>query len=281
MLPAANSGRDAEVRERTAKSFAYEWERFGVLREEWRKNFLDYMQPHQPEFFDGLAVLDVGTGSGRHSHYADTFGARVVAVDIGDSIDVARRNLPARVLTVQADAEALPLAESSFDFVMSIGVLHHLPDPEAALRSIARFARSGGRVRVYLYWLPPRRWHRNLLRAVTAVRRVTTRMPHQLLHVLCYPFAAMLFAAFVLPYRYLRRIPALRPLADGFPLKTYSDYPFTVCVNDQFDRFSAPIETRFSRDQVEALMTSAGLTEVRVLAHHGWIAEGVRPLPGR
>jgi ubiquinone/menaquinone biosynthesis C-methylase UbiE len=265
------------VSDRTAQSFAYEWARFGELRGEWQKNFLDYMQPHPAGFFEGLTVLDVGTGSGRHSHQTDLCGAQVVAVDLGDSIDVARRNLPDRVLTVQAAAEALPFDEGSFDFVMSIGVLHHLADPAGTLRSIARYARPGGRVRVYLYWEPPRRWHRRLLGIVTATRRFTTRMPHRLLHALCYPIAAVVYCVFVLPYGFMRGIPKLHRIADAFPLKTYADYPFGVCVNDQFDRFSAPIETRYTRAEVEAMMAGAGLEEIEVRPHHGWIAEGTRP----
>lgn len=280
MLPeVARDDAPSGVKERTAQSFAYEWERFGELRQEWRKNFLDYMQPHTPDFFRGLTVLDVGAGSGRHSYQADSFGARVVAVDLGDAIDVARRNLPARVLTVQADAEHLPFEEGAFDFVVSIGVLHHLPDPGSALRAVAKYVRPGGRLRVYLYWQPARAWHRVLLRMVTTARKVTTRMPHRLLHALCYPLAGCLFFVVILPYRGLCHVPGLERVADAFPLKTYADYPFTVCVNDQFDRFSAPIENRYERDEVAELMRSASLEDVRVIAHHGWLAEGTRPIP--
>ena len=63
-------------------------------------------------------------------------------------------------------------------------------------------------------------------------------------------------------------------MADRFPLKTYADYPFEVCVNDQFDRFSAPIERRFTEPQVRELLESAGLQDVRVIPHHGWLGEG-------
>src|SRR5262245_51444545 len=59
---AERSSAEAAVKSRTAESFAYEWSAFGQSRPEWRKNFVDYMQPHQPEFFNGLTVLDVGTG---------------------------------------------------------------------------------------------------------------------------------------------------------------------------------------------------------------------------
>lgn len=268
---------DQASRDDTASSFAFEWERFGNVRDEWEKNFLDYMQPHGPEFFAGLRVLDAGTGSGRHARQAALYGAQVAAVDLGESIDVARRNVPADVLAVQSDLESLPFKPNSFDFVISIGVLHHLPNTERALQYLVNFVRPGGRLRIYLYWQPEIRWHRWLLRAVTAARRLTTRMPHPLLLALCYPLSIVLWLLFVGPYRVLRRLPLTRGLADALPLKTYADYPFGVLVNDQFDRLSAPIERRFTASQVENLLEQAGLEQVDVRANAGWVGEGIRP----
>jgi SAM-dependent methyltransferase len=279
-ITAAGSAEDA-IKRRTADSFAYEWEQFGGWRDAWQRNFLEYMQPHDAGFFAERLVLDVGTGSGRHSLQAARLGARVVAVDLGRSIDVARRNLPPDALTVQADAERLPFDPQSFDFVMSIGVLHHLPDTERALRAIVPFARSGGRVHVYLYWIPERAGHRAVLRLVTAARRLTVRLPHRLLHALCYPLSAVLFILVVLPHRALRRRPRGRRLSDAMPLKTYADYPFGVLVNDQFDRFSAPLEHRYRRDEVETMLRRSGLEDVQVLANAGWVGDGVAAASAR
>lgn len=266
--------RTYDVKQRTADSFAYEWQRFGAMREQWRKNFIDYMQPHPPESFAGRLMLDVGTGSGRHAFQAADLGARVVAVDIGRSIDVARANLPPGVLTVQADAEHLPFEPGAFDFVMSIGVLHHLPDPQRALEKLVPLAHPGGHVHLYLYWVPEQPWHVLVLRAVTTARRVTIRLPHRLLHAMCVPLAAVLALTIVWPYRLMRRVPRLRRVANGLPLKTYADYPFGVLVNDQFDRFSAPLERRYTRAEATEMLQAAGLADVSVLANHGWVADG-------
>jgi ubiquinone/menaquinone biosynthesis C-methylase UbiE len=270
---------EAELRRRTGESFAYEWEHFGQLRPEWERNFREYLRPHEPKTLRGRLVLDVGAGSGRHSYEAHRLGARVVAVDVGDAIHVARRNLPAEVVTVQADAEELPFEDAIFDLVMAIGVLHHLPDPRRALKSLARLVRPGGYVHIYVYWIPSSGWHRSLLRLVTTVRRGTTRMPRPLLRAVSYPIAAALFGMFVLPYRITRRVPRLERIASGLPLKAYADYPFAVCVNDQFDRFSAPIEWRFAPDEVRAMLEDAGFRDVRVLENHGWIGSGRSPEP--
>jgi ubiquinone/menaquinone biosynthesis C-methylase UbiE/uncharacterized protein YbaR (Trm112 family) len=278
--PAPETNGWEDVRQRTAQSFQYEWEHFGGLRPEWAKNFADYMQPHAPESLKGRLVLDVGTGSGRHAFHAACAGARVVAVDLGGAIDVARRNLPPEALTVQADAELLPFPPQTFDLVMSIGVLHHLPDPQAGLSHIALMAKRDGHVHVYLYWVPERAGHVHMLRLVTLARRFTVRLPHRPLHALCLPLAGALAVCFVWPYKLLRRSDRLAPVAAAFPLKTYADYPFTVLVNDQFDRFSAPVETRYRREEVAAMLDEAGLEDVVVLPNHGWIGDGRPPAQG-
>ena len=61
-----------------------------------------------------------------------------------------------------------------------------------------------------------------------------------------------------------------------WPLFVYSKYPFQVLYNDQFDRFSAPIEKRYDADEVERLLEAAGLDAVEVRPCFGWIGEGTK-----
>jgi ubiquinone/menaquinone biosynthesis C-methylase UbiE len=53
---------------------------------------------------------------------------------------------------VQASALTLPFADNTFDLVMAIEVLEHLPDPEQALREIARV--GAGAVVLSVPWEP-------------------------------------------------------------------------------------------------------------------------------
>jgi hypothetical protein len=79
----------------------------------------------------------------------------------------------------------------------------------------------------------------------------------------------------VLPYRALSAMGVRRH--ERWPLFAYTKYPFTVLYNDQFDRFSAPIEKRYDADEVQSLLEAAGLRDVRILRSFGWIADGIKP----
>lgn len=271
-------GGETRVRDRTAESFGYVWQRFSDLEPESqvRFHFRQRMRPHPPELLGGWLVLDVGSGSGINSRLAGDLGASVVAVDLSSAIDVTRASTPPSVLTVQADAERLPFEHGTFDFVMSMGVLHHLPDTERALRSIAAYARPNCHVHIYLYWMPTRRWHRLVLAGVKATHAVTSRLPSRVVHLFCYPAAALSWLLFVGPYRLLRGRRRARRIAGALPLKAYADTSSTALVGALFDYLHTPIQTRFTREQVVSMMTASQLTDVEVIADNGWIADGRR-----
>jgi len=264
----------------TAQSFGFEWDHFSEMRSEWEQAFLDYMMPHGPGFFVGKRVLDAGCGSGRYAYYAARYGADVWAVDLGSAVDVARRNTAncVSVHIVQADLYHLPFAPESFDFIYSLGVLHHLPDPEAAFRNLLGFLKPSGEIQIYLYWKPEGQpLKRALLSAITATRQITTRLPHRAIYVLAFPAALMAYTFFVLPYKVLSRIPGLKRFAELMPMKQYARYRFHACLLDQHDRLSAPIENRYTKAEVEAWLKRAGLEEVNVRPNYGWVGSGRKP----
>ncbi len=265
---------------KTAESFGFEWTHFSEMYPEWQTNFRDYMLPHTVESFRGKKILDAGCGIGRHAYYAAQYGSEVWAVDISAAVEAAARNTRgtgARV--IQADLNHLPFQEESFDLVYSMGVLHHLPDPEGAFRYLLRFVKPGGEFRMFLYWAPEGQpLKRLLLQAVSALRMLTVRMPHPVLYPLSYVAAFLVWTCFVWPYRALKRISMLTQTADRLPLRQYSRYPFRTCVNDQFDRLSAPLERRYSRAQVEEFLKAAGLEEMDVIPNFGWVAYGRKPV---
>jgi hypothetical protein len=47
------------------------------------------------------------------------------------------------------------------------------------------------------------------------------------------------------------------------PLAYYVGKPWKIIRNDSLDRFGTPLEKRFRREEIEAMLTRAGLTEIR------------------
>ena len=272
-----------DVKTRTARSFGYEWRRFRVPALEMEDNFRGYFQFFPSDFFRGKRVLEAGSGMGRHTYFLAQSARRVVAMDLGDAIHVTASNVRNKqnVDIVQGDIDYPPFRPGSFDFVCAIGVLHHLEHPEGGLRRLASCLRPGGTLHVYLYWALEGApgWKRALLTLVTALRRVTVRLPHRLLDPVAWVVAVVGYVLFSVPYRYLSRWKATAFLVADFPLQRYARDGFQVCYNDQFDRLSAPVERRLTREETIQFLEAAGLVDIRIEAHYGWLACGKKTLP--
>ncbi|HYE64504.1 MAG TPA: methyltransferase domain-containing protein [Pyrinomonadaceae bacterium] len=265
----------------TARSFGYEWQAFSEMLPDYEANFDWYFERFAPASFKDQRVLDAGCGTGRHTYYMARSGAReVIAMDLSQAIEVAARNNLENPNThfIQADIYHPPFPPESFDFIYSLGVLHHLPEPEKGFRALLPLLRADGFINIYLYWNleGEAAWRRAALAAVTRARRVTTRLAHPLLQKISWLIAAVFHVAFVLPARALDRFSATRALADRVPLGHYRRYPFRMLYTDQFDRLSAPIENRYSRAEVAGWLERAGLKDVLILGGAGWRASGRR-----
>jgi ArsR family transcriptional regulator len=96
-------------------------------------------------------VADLGCGTGEGAAALAPFVAKVIAVDrSGEMLQAARRRLRdvANADVRRGDLEALPLERREADAATLMLVLHHLPDPGAALAEASRVLKPGGRVLV-------------------------------------------------------------------------------------------------------------------------------------
>lgn len=94
----------------------------------------------------GRRVLEVGCGYGWLAPLFDAAGARYVGVELAESaLRQFPRNLAASA-PVLADACRLPFAPASFDLILCLEVLEHIPHPSALLAEIFRVATPGATV---------------------------------------------------------------------------------------------------------------------------------------
>lgn len=110
----------------------------------------DFLAAHGP--CRGGAILDVGTGPARIPialARADPL-APVLGIDLArHMLDRARRNvdeagLSGRIKLQNVDAKGVPYPDGQFEAVISNSIVHHIPEPAAALAEMARLVAPGG-----------------------------------------------------------------------------------------------------------------------------------------
>ena len=258
-----------DVVRRTAAAFGWQWREFAELHDEYEAQFLDWIDPLQPDFFQDKVVLDAGCGNGRHAFHAARYGAReVVAMDLSDAVEAAYANVGRldNAHVVQGDLHQPPFRSAAgggpFDFVYSIGVLHHLPDPEAGFRSLVRFVRPGGAI---FAWVYGRENNAVVHRFINPLRQnVTTRIPPRALPALAWPMAVVLHSVVKGVYGPLRRTPLFEALPSHDYLYSLSSFSFRRTYNIVFDHLVAPVAFYLRREEFESWFRHSDLRDVGI-----------------
>jgi len=110
------------------------------------------------EWFKGKSCLDAGCGGGRYLVALARLGAsQVTGIDISQpAVDAANARLQSRGLSNVALARLgsvleLPVADASFDYVVSSGVIHHTPNPKQGFDELTRVLKPGGKLFLSVY----------------------------------------------------------------------------------------------------------------------------------
>lgn len=123
------------------------------------------VEPHIPDFADHVSwhrkkVLDLGCGIGTDTLEFARFGAAVTAVDFSvRSLDILTKRAHAESLDsgirIRLDdietLDRLGTERQVYDLIYSFGVLHHTPNPVAALCKAWELAKSGAELRIMVY----------------------------------------------------------------------------------------------------------------------------------
>ncbi|HYM75141.1 MAG TPA: class I SAM-dependent methyltransferase [Candidatus Dormibacteraeota bacterium] len=225
----------------------------------------------RPEDLAGKLVLDVGCGMGRFADVATRWGAHVVGIDLSLAAEVAATNLADRKAAIfQADVFQLPFAPESFDFIYSIGVLHHTPDCERAFKVLPSLLKPGGRIAIWLY-SGYNAWYK----MSDVYRKVTRRLPPRLLHALCYGVVPLYGIHVVLKKIPLVGRPASGALAYAIPMAFHPDRRWRIL--DTFDWYSPWYQSKHTYEEVFRWFESCGLEDLRVI-EQPIAVQGRRPL---
>ncbi len=159
----------------TSSRFGWQWTHFSNFDIDIEtKKFLEWIYPTDKDFFRNKIILDAGCGMGRHCIIAQHLGAEeVIGIDLGSSVFPAYENTKkyTNIHIIQADIYNLPFKEESFDFIYSIGVIHHLPDPQKGFVNLLKYLRQKGKINIFVYGRENNGW---IIYFVNPIRKYIT-----------------------------------------------------------------------------------------------------------
>ncbi len=292
-------------------SFSFEWRhwrrtQFDTESRKTSQSTFEASTGWRPENLDGKLVLDAGCGAGRHMDLVARAGSQVVGVDLSQAIEVAQENLGhlPNCHFVQADLLRLPFPRATFDYIYSIGVLHHTPDTRKGFLGLVGLVKPGGEMAVWVYprqrlaetfdyfpgrvnevlshdvhyRLTPRA--QKLVRpfarqldwimetSSTLQRLLTARLPAPWLYRLCHV---------AIPLYYLYRIPLFYPLRLMTKIAMDPDPEWRVL--DTFDWYSPKYQWKHTFREVCGWFEEAGFGQIAILPRPVAVCGVKRPEP--
>lgn len=253
---------------KTVQGFGEEWSRFDqseLSRRELRELYGRFFRVFPWDKIANTAIgFDLGCGTGR---WAECVAPRVGKLHCIDpsrkALDVARKNLSHHLNCEfhSAAIDNIPLKEGSMDFGYCIGVLHHVPDMAAGIRSCVSKLKNGAPLLVYIYYAFDNRpiWYRWLWRLSDMGRRTICRCPFRLRSLI----AEMIALSVYLPLASLAAcFERLGFEVRNFPLSYYRGLSYYSMRTDALDRFGTRLERRLTAQEIRRMFEDAGCENV-------------------
>ena len=249
--------------------FGTEWEEFqfdsydlDILKETWNQYFDIFPWEDIPENAEGF---DMGCGSGRWAQFVISKVGRLNCIDPSSAIHVAESNLNKydNAFFFKETVDECSLENESQDFGYSLGVLHHIPDTQKAIKDCAIKLKKGAPFLLYLYYdfedkpaLFKFIWKlTNLLRL-----KVISKLPPKTKKVICGFIAISIYFPFA---KFSKLLEILGFNVENIPLSDYRNKSFYIMNNDSLDRFGTKLEQRFSKNDITNMLINAGFDKVK------------------
>ncbi len=250
----------------STERFGYEWNTYSKIIPEYEEQFLKWVAPLEKKSFKGKKIIDGGCGIGRNSFWSLKYGAKeVVAFDYdARTIEVAKNNLASFHNAIVRWGSLYDIPEQGvFDISFSIGVIHHLAKPREAVAQLVKATKKGGKVLIWVYGYEGNEW---IVRYINPIRKITSRLPLQIVHLLSYLFSIPL-------YTYIKLLKPKHPY-----LNQLGHFRFWHTHSIVFDQLIPKIANYWKKEEAHALFEKQGLKNITVqrVNNNSWTVIGTK-----
>lgn len=253
----------------TIQNFGEQWARYPDVRDD-----LELFQDHFGEIFnvgklEGSDVLDIGSGTGRVVQWIAAAGAkRIIAVEPSTAMQLLKENtrpLSKIIDYRQVTGEDMQITDE-VDFVISLGVIHHIPDPKKTLEAAFAALKNGGQCVIWVYGVEGQR---SFVVLMQAIRWLLSSAPNRLVH-----YFSILIAVASYFFTALSRFIKF-PLS-GYFRNIFRHWSFerrVVCI---FDQLRPAYAKYYRKEEKVALFEECGFVAVETYRRHGysWTVSG-------
>ena len=264
------------------EEFGNEWNEFDqseLSEDELNSIFNDYFKVFPWEKVSKSSIgFDLGCGSGRWAKFVSPKVGKLFCIDPSNAIEIAKKNLNKfkNCSFIKSGVDEIPLDDNSMDFGYSLGVLHHIPDTRDGLKKAVRKLKKGAPFLIYLYYALDNQpiWYKTIWKISDFFRKAISSLPFRLKLFITNIIALLVY----FPLARLSNIfSKIGMNVHSFPLGNYRNKSFYTMRTDALDRFGTKLELRYTRNEIEQMMISAGLINI-IFSNYTpyWCAVGIK-----
>ena len=264
------------VRSATIRDFGEQWEIHGNLREDyWTSGamLVDYFAGiFEPNSIKDKVVLEVGSGSGRILRMLSRFNPReLIGVEPSKGFNRTIQNTSDLKNLTILNVTGAEFKVTNVDIIFSLGVIHHIKNPEDTLVNIYESLKPGGQFVCWVYGMENNRTYVLIRKLISPLTRL---MSDKYLDKFCEVLQSIIVKYGKLSAKYF---------SSRLPISEYIQKVFTPCGAEErkyivFDQLNPAYAKYYTKKRIKTELENAGFVDVNLAHRHGysWTAVGTK-----
>lgn len=217
----------------------------------------EIISPFNLDLIENKKIMEVGVGSGRIINNLAKFKPKqIVGIEPSIAINIAKKNIDfpkLELLNIEAQNMSF---NNEFDFVFSLGVIHHIPEYKEALKKIHDSLKHDGK---FIIWVYGKEGNELYLLIFNNLRKITIILPDLILRIISQFLTITTYF-----YGFLCKFISL-PLKDYF-INVFNKFSFKHRSYVIFDQLNPSYSKYFTKQELIKNLEEAGF-KIEILNH--------------